>query len=115
MNEKTAILLPVYNAEEFLRECLDSIIEQTHNEWQLIACNDGSKDSSLQILNEYAPRDHRITILDNPENMGIAATRNRLLQNIPENSEFIALLDSNDRHPEISVSCRKYKKNPSFL
>ena len=96
MNGKTIILLPVYNAGQFLRECLDSVIAQTHAEWQLIACNDGSKDSSLKILKEYAAHDHRITILNNPENMGITATRNRLLKNIPDDSDFIALLDSDD-------------------
>jgi glycosyltransferase involved in cell wall biosynthesis len=96
MSKKIAILLPVYNAEQFLRECLDSVIAQTYADWKLFACNDGSKDSSLEILNEYASKDHRITVLDNPENMGIVATINRLLKNIPENAEFIALLDSDD-------------------
>ena len=96
MNEKISLLLPVYNAEQFLRECLDSIIAQTYTNWELFACNDGSNDSSLEILNEYAAKDTRITILDNPKNMGITATRNRLLKSITKNSEYIALVDSDD-------------------
>ena len=96
MNSKIAILLPVYNAEEFLRECLDSMIAQTYTEWELFACNDGSTDSSLQILNEYAAEDRRITILDNPENMGVVKTLNRLLKVVPEDVDFIARMDADD-------------------
>ncbi len=92
----TVILLPVCNAEKFLRECLDGIVGQTFRDFRLIACNDGSRDSSPEILREYAARDARITVLDNPKNLGIVATRNRLLEALPEDAEFVAWIDADD-------------------
>ena len=77
--KKLAVIMPVYNAEQFLKECVDAILNQTYTDFQLLACNDGSKDSSLAILEEYAARDSRVTVLCNPENLGIVGTRNHLL------------------------------------
>ena len=93
---KTVMLLPVYNAEKFLRECLDGVVNQTCPDFRMIVCNDGSKDGGLDILREYAAKDHRITVLNNPGNLGIVATRNRLLKAIPEDAEFIAWIDADD-------------------
>ena len=53
------IIIPVYNAERFLRLCLESILAQQYNHWELIAINDGSQDHSVSILEEYAYRDDR--------------------------------------------------------
>lgn len=91
-----AVLVPVYNAEKFLRECLDSVIGQTFTDFLLIACDDGSTDASCAILAEYAARDHRVIALKNPQNQGIVKTRNRLIDRIPEDAEFVAWLDSDD-------------------
>lgn len=90
------VLLPVYNAEKFLKECLDSILCQTYSEFELIACNDGSRDSSLAILNEYAAQDSRIRLLDNPQNIGIVGTRNRLLAELSTETKFVAWIDADD-------------------
>lgn len=91
-----AVLLPVYNAGKFLRECLDSVLAQTFTDFELVACDDASTDDSLSILDEYAKRDRRVRVLKNPENLGIASTRNRLFAAIPEDREYIALMDSDD-------------------
>lgn len=93
---RITFLLPVYNAEKFLRECLEGILSQSISEFGVIACNDGSKDSSLEILREYAARDNRITVLDNQKNLGIVKSRNRLLKALPPETEFVAWIDADD-------------------
>lgn len=52
-NKMVSVILPVFNAERFLPQCLDSILRQTYQEWELIAVDDGSKDRSLEILKSY--------------------------------------------------------------
>ena len=66
MNEQAAIsvLVPCYNVEKYLRECLDSIINQTLEDLEIICLNDGSNDGTLEILEEYGKRDPRIVIVD---------------------------------------------------
>lgn len=93
---KVAFLLPVYNASRFLRECLDSILTQTYHDFELIACDDGSLDESLSILREYELHDNRVRVIANTRNLGIAATRNRLLSELSDSVRFIALMDADD-------------------
>ena len=93
---KAVILLAVYNAGKHLEECLDSIAAQTYQDWELFACNDGSSDSSLIILESFAARDSRIHIHNNEKNMGITATRNLLIGLIPDDAEYVAWADSDD-------------------
>uniref|UniRef100_UPI003A8A7744 glycosyltransferase family 2 protein n=4 Tax=Helicobacteraceae TaxID=72293 RepID=UPI003A8A7744 len=73
--KKVAIIIPIYNVEKFLNECLDSIVNQTYTNLEILLINDGSTDSSLQIAKEYAQKDSRITIIDK-ENGGQANARN---------------------------------------
>ena len=93
---RIAVLTAVCNAEKFLRECLDSVLAQSHPDFELLVCDDGSRDGSLAILREYAAGDARIRVLENPENLGISATRNRLLSELSEQTEFVAWLDADD-------------------
>lgn len=93
---KLAVIMPVYNAEKFLREAVDSVLHQTWSDFHFFACNDGSTDSSLAILNEYAAADKRVTVLCNPQNSGIVATRNHLLSKLPEDVKFVAIIDADD-------------------
>ena len=62
-NPKVSVIIPVYNVEKYLRECLDSVIKQSLKEIEIICVNDGSTDSSLEILNEYAAKDSRVKVL----------------------------------------------------
>lgn len=94
--KKLTVLLPVYNAEKFLPECLDSICNSTYRDFELIVCNDGSNDRSLHILRQYAAKDPRIRVLSNSENLGIVKTRNRLLSEVPEDTDFVAWMDADD-------------------
>lgn len=73
--ELISIIIPIYNAERYLRPCLDSILQQTYSNWELIAVDDGSVDSSRNILEDYARRDNRIKIISKV-NEGVSIARN---------------------------------------
>ena len=71
---KISVIIPVFNAERYVRRCLDSIISQTFSDYEAILINDGSKDNSLSILEEYAKYDSRFVIIDKP-NGGVSSAR----------------------------------------
>ena len=70
-----SIIVPVYNVEAYLRQCLDSIVNQTYTEIEIICVNDGSSDKSKEILDEYASKDNRIKVV-NQKNTGLSGARN---------------------------------------
>lgn len=74
-DKKVGIVIPIYNVEKYLKECLDSIINQTYKNLEIILVNDGSTDSSLNIAKEYAKNDPRFTII-NKQNGGQSSARN---------------------------------------
>ena len=88
-----SVIVPVYNTAPFLRKCLDSICDQTYRNLEIICINDGSTDSSAEILAEYATKDSRFIII-NQENAGQAAARNKGLQ--LARGEWITGVDSDD-------------------
>ena len=88
-----SIIIPVYNVRQYLRECLDSVLAQTCSDWEAICVNDGSTDDSLAILQEYAAKDDRFRIIDQP-NGGLSAARNSGIK--AAEGEYIFLLDSDD-------------------
>lgn len=92
-NVKVSIIIPVYNVEKYLRQCLDSVVDQTLEQIEIICVNDGSTDGSQQILEEYALKDVRIKII-NQENSGPGMARKTGLNNV--NGNFIAFVDSDD-------------------
>ena len=79
---KVSVVVPVYNVEKYLTECLDSIINQTLEDIEIICVNDGSTDSSLEILNNYAQKDKRIIVI-NKANSGYGNTMNIGINEIP--------------------------------
>jgi glycosyltransferase involved in cell wall biosynthesis len=91
---KVSIIIPVFNAQNYLRKCLDSLVEQTMADFEIICINDCSKDGSLSILEEYAAIDSRITIINNQSNKGAAESRNIGID--AARGEFLAILDSDD-------------------
>ncbi len=93
---KVSIIIPIYNVEQYLRECLDSVVRQTLHELQIICINDGSTDGSLAILREYAARDVRITIVDK-ENGGYGMGMNIGLKNAV--GEYIGIVEPDDYVP----------------
>ncbi|MCL2888936.1 MAG: glycosyltransferase [Eggerthellaceae bacterium] len=88
-----SILVPVYNVEKYLGQCLDSLCAQRMQELEFICINDGSTDGSLALLREYAARDARITIIDK-ENSGYGASMNRGLE--AASGEYVGILESDD-------------------
>ena len=88
-----SIILPVFNAERFLPQCLDSILRQTYQEWDLIAVDDGSKDGSMEILKSYEKRDNRIHIISK-KNEGVSIARNIALKHA--HGDYIYFVDSDD-------------------
>lgn len=90
---KVSVIVPVYNVEKYLKRCLDSLINQTLSDINIICINDGSKDSSLQILEQYAQKDSRIVIY-NQQNSGLSVARNTGLEHA--SGEYIGFVDSDD-------------------
>ena len=95
MNDKplVSILSPCYNVEQFLPQCLDSIINQTYHNLQIALIDDGSKDGTWQIMQEYAARDSRIEVY-HQDNQGVASTRNHLLEMVK--GDYVLFVDSDD-------------------
>jgi len=104
-NIKVSIIMPVYNVEDYLRQCLDSIINQTLEEIEIICINDGSTDNSLQILEEYAKKDNRIIII-NQKNSGSGVARNIGIKHVK--GEYIGFVDSDD-YIDITMFEKLYK------
>ncbi|MCL1675698.1 glycosyltransferase family 2 protein [Elizabethkingia meningoseptica] len=93
-----SIIVPVYKVEQFIHECVDSIIDQTYNHLEIILVNDGSPDRCGEICEEYAKQDHRIVVI-HKENGGLSSARNAGLDICK--GEYIAFIDSDDViHPQ---------------
>ncbi len=88
-----SVIVPVYNVEKYIRKCLDSIINQTFKDIEIICVNDGSTDKSREILTEYQKKDSRIKIIDK-KNGGLSSARNAGLK--AAQGKFISFIDSDD-------------------
>ena len=90
---KVSVIIPVYNVEPYLRNCLDSVINQTLKDIEIICINDGSTDNSLSVLNEYKSKDNRIVVIDK-KNEGVAITRNLGIKIV--SGDYISFIDADD-------------------
>ena len=88
-----SVIMPVYNTSQYLRRSIESVLNQTYKDFELICINDGSTDNSLEILQEYATHDPRIKII-NQENAGLSCARNSALE--IAQGEYISFIDSDD-------------------
>ena len=93
MTIKVSVIVPVYNVEKYLRQCLDSLVNQTLKEIEIICINDGTKDNSVEIINEYVKKYSNI-ILINQENQGLGMARNNAMKHAK--GDYIAFVDSDD-------------------
>ena len=91
---EVSIITPVYNAEEFLMETIESVKNQTFQNWEMILVDDGSTDDSLSIINSYSEKDKRIRCIQLQQNSGAAIARNTGIEH--SDSPYIAFLDSDD-------------------
>lgn len=92
-NPLVSILSPCYNVEKYLPKCLDTIIGQTYSNLQIVLIDDGSKDGTWEIMQEYAAKDSRIEVY-HQDNKGVATTRNNLLDKVK--GDFVLFVDSDD-------------------
>ena len=103
---KISVIMPVYNGEKYLREAIDSILNQTFSDFEFIIINDDSKDSTEEIIKSYD--DNRIVYLKNEQNLGVAGTLNRGLD--IAKGEYIARMDADD----ISMP-QRFEKQVAYL
>lgn len=89
-----SIIMGLYNAEDTISEAIDSIINQTFKEWELIICNDGSTDNGAMTVEQYVYKDSRIKLIHNEKNMGLNYTLNHCLEYA--SGEYIARMDADD-------------------
>ena len=95
MNKKVSIIMGIYNCASTLPEAIDSIINQTYNNWELIMCDDGSVDNTYEIADKYRNQyPKKIVLLKNEKNMGLNYTLNECLKH--SSGEYIARMDGDD-------------------
>lgn len=115
-NPLISIVIPIFNTEEYLEESLDSVVNQTLTDLEIICINDNSTDDSLKLLKEYAKKDKRIIIIINNERLGPSVCRNIGLENV--SGEYIVFHDSDD-FIELDAYEKLYnfsnKFNPDFV
>ena len=104
--ELISIIMPVYNAEKYLDRAINSVINQTYTNWELICINDASTDGSLKILEKY--KSHKIKVESLPKNLGTATARNLALK--IAKGRFIAFLDADDYYHK-----KKLEKQIEFM
>lgn len=94
MNPIISVIMPVYNAERYIRESIESILAQTYGHWELILVDDFSSDASSEIARQYSAVDCRVRFYANDRNLGVAKTRNRAIKEA--RGQYIACLDNDD-------------------
>lgn len=102
-----SIIVPVYNTEKYLKNCIESVLKQTFSDWELILVDDGSTDSSGSICDQYAQADNRIKVIHKP-NGGLSAARNTGIDH--SRGKYITFLDSDD-----DIAIDTYDKNIQLL
>ncbi|HFU4459764.1 TPA: glycosyltransferase family 2 protein [Streptococcus suis] len=93
-NPLISVIVPIYNVENYLRQCLDSITNQTYKNLEILLINDASTDNSKQICQQYAQLDSRIKLYNKPENRGVSDSRNIGIENMT--GDFVTFVDSDD-------------------
>ncbi|MBE5863052.1 MAG: glycosyltransferase family 2 protein [Lachnospiraceae bacterium] len=103
---KVSVIIPVYNTEKYLRECLNSVVDQTLRDIEIICIDDGSTDESPRILEMYSEQDKRICLIRQP-NSGSGTARNKGI--LTAKGEYIAFMDADDLYPERTTLERLYQ------
>lgn len=98
---KVSICIPVYNVENLIGRCLDSVVKQSFSNLEIIIVNDCTPDNSMQIVNQYAQKDHRIKIFNHEKNLGLMMTRKTGY--MAATGDYIIFCDSDDYLPKYSV------------
>lgn len=109
-----SIGIPIYNAEAYLEDAINSILAQTHELWELILIDDGSTDASLAIAKRFEEADHRIKVIADGINKKLPARLNQLIEEA--NYDYIARMDADDLiHPDrLAIQLSFLEKNPDY-
>jgi glycosyltransferase involved in cell wall biosynthesis len=109
-----SILMPAYNAQAYIQEAIQSIVDQTYTHWELLICDDASRDKTYEIIKEIAKRDPRIKILKNDTNLKQLKTRNKLLEIAKGN--YITFQDADDYSDKSRLEkiISAFKANPNL-
>ena len=92
--DKVSIILPVYNCEKYVRQTIESVLNQDYKNWELIIVNDASTDHSLEEITKYTEKDSRIKVHSLPINKGVASARNKALEHA--DGRYVAFIDADD-------------------
>ncbi len=101
--------MPVFNSEQYLKETLESVLNQKFNDWELLCVDDGSSDNSLNILNFYKQLDSRIKVIESEHSGSASGARNKALPFV--NGDYIAMLDSDDKYEKDTLQLLVEKIN----
>lgn len=111
--DKVTLIIPVYNSEKYIGRCLDSILNQTYNDYEIMIINDGSTDNSQEVINKYKQKWPNKFIIIEQENKGVAITRNEAIKRA--NSEYIMFIDNDDYIDKDYIEVyMKYIKNGDY-
>ncbi len=94
MSKKVSVITPAYNASEYIVETIESVLNQSYTNWEMLIVEDCSTDNTVEIVNKYCEKDSRIKLIKHTENQGVSAARNTALKQA--DGEYIAFLDSDD-------------------
>ena len=109
-----SVILPVYNVADYLEECLDSVINQSYKNLEIICVNDGSTDNSLEILKKYETKDSRIKLIDQ-KNQGVSSARNQGMKHAT--GDYIAFVDPDDvlERNAYEIALKKMEKDVDII
>ena len=115
MTQPVSVILPVYNTREFLAECIESVLKQTHSQFELIIVDDGSTDDGWSVIEQYRESDPRIIAMQNERNLGLNETVNKAIK--MARHPLISRLDSDDyMYPKrLELQVNYMEKNPGCV
>ncbi|QOR73375.1 glycosyltransferase family 2 protein [Cruoricaptor ignavus] len=114
MQPKVSIIVPCYNQEGFIKEALQSVLDQTYQNWECLVTDDGSQDNSAAVIKSFSEKDDRIKYFYQ-ENAGVSAARNNGLRNA--NGKYLLMLDGDDvLNPRgVEEAVKEFEKDPELL
>lgn len=114
-NPLVSIIMPAYNAEKFIKESIESVINQSYKNWELLIVDDCSKDLTSKIIENFSLKDKRIKIFQQEKNKGVVKTRNKALKE--SKGRYVAFLDSDDlwEKKKLEIQIKYMEKNKIYM
>lgn len=111
---KVSVLMPVYNCDKYIGQAIQSVLDQTYSDWELLITDDASTDNTVSIIRSFIGADSRIRLYVNPENQKLLRTRNKLLD--AASGDLITFQDGDDySHPQrLELMVKEFEANPSL-